>query len=1016
MKLNTLLIIIIAAFVGKISAQTVSTDPEFPTPSRAVTVTFDATGSELQGYTGDVYVHTGVIIEGEENWQYVIGNWGVNNEQPQATRISTDLYQIKITPTVTDYYGVQAGEIVKELCMVFRSSDATMQSRPDFFIPVYSEEGLRITSPDSTAIFSLGDDVLIEAVALFATDMTLYVNETEQTSVTANELSYTYTAVQTGNNTIRVVATDGIETIEETSHFFVREANAVADLPSADLHDGINYIDDNTVTLVLYAPFKEFVFVKGSFNNWELTQENQMTQTPDGNRYWITLNDLTPGQEYIYQYVIDGELTIADPYCDKISDPWNDQYINNNTYPNLIDYPSEHTSGIASVFQTAQEPYQWQTTDFQPPANEDLIIYELHIRDFIHAHNYTTLIDTLSYLKTLGINAVELMPVNEFEGNSSWGYNPSFYFAPDKYYGPKNDLKAFIDSCHANGMAVISDIVLNHSYGQSPLVQMYFDPTAGEDGQPTPENPWYNVSSPNTDYSWGFDFDHESQDTKDFVDRVNSYWLEEYKFDGFRFDFTKGFTNTPGNGWAFDQARINILKRMAGEIWSFNPSAYVILEHFADNSEEIILADYGMLIWGNLNHAYSEAAMAYEDGWDFSWTSYQNRGWSMPHLISYMESHDEERMMYRNLNWGNTSGDYDITEPETALERVKLASVFFLTIPGPKMLWQFEELGYDYSINHCPDGTIDENCRVSEKPIVWDYYDEPKRRELYDFFGTIIELRTSYDVFRTEDYTISAEDAVKEIILNGDTMNIHIIGNFDVESQSKVPSFSPQGTWYEYFTGTEINTPESMTLAAGEYRLYTNKKIPGFEYAVPPVAADVSFTGELTVGDTLSGTYSYSDANNDPEGESIYQWYTAAAANGAGTEAIAGANELQYILTGKEKDKYIALGVTPVAESDNESTGKEVRSDFEGPAEGIEETTIYPNPLDQNELTIMGEKPFKTIIIYDRNGQKLFETELPAGTRQTIETRALQNGFYIIQLKNENTSEYKKLQVIKNNQ
>jgi glycosidase len=837
--------------------------------------------------------------------------------------------------------------------------------------------------------------------------MTLYINETEVNTVSAAEFSYIHIADLAGTNTIRVVATDGTETVEETASFFVREDNTTEDLPSANLRDGINYIDDNTVTLVLYAPFKEFAFVKGSFNNWELSQANQMKRTPDGNRYWITLDGLTAGNEYIYQYIIDGEITVADPYADKILDPWNDQYISESTYPGLIEYPQEHTDGIASVFQTAQEPYQWQTTAFEPPANEDLIIYELHIRDFIEAHDYKTLIDTLPYLKNLGINAVELMPVNEFEGNSSWGYNPSFYFAPDKYYGPKNDLKAFIDSCHANGMAVISDIVLNHSYGQSPLVQMYFDPTAGEYGQPTPENPWYNETSPNQSYSWGFDFNHESDDTKRFVDRVNRYWLEEYKFDGFRFDFTKGFTNTPGDGWSYDAARINILKRMADEIWAVNSNAYVILEHFADNSEEIILADYGMLVWGNLNHSYAEASMGYISDSDFSWASYQNRGWNMPHLISYMESHDEERMMFRNLNYGNASGSYDITEKETALERVKLAATFFLTIPGPKMIWQFEELGYDIS--------IDEPCRVCEKPILWNYFGEPDRHGLYDFFGNLIKLKKNYDVFNTDNYSISAEGAVKEIILSGDTMNIHIIGNFDVESQTTVPSFSPQGTWYEYFSGTEISTPVSLNLAPGEYKLYTSKKIPGFEYAVPPVASDVSFSGDITIGDTLTGNYTYSDANNDPEGESIYQWYTAAGANGAGTEAIEGANERFYVLSANEKDKYIAFGVTPVAQSDNESIGEEVRSDFDGPAESIEQTTVYPNPLDQNVLTIKGKTPFESISIYDRSGQKLFEEILPAGTQQSIETHALQNGFYIIELKTANSVEYKKLQVIKNN-
>ncbi|NOZ04318.1 MAG: hypothetical protein GXO92_06915 [FCB group bacterium] len=101
------------------------------------------------------------------------------------------------------------------------------------------------------------------------------------------------------------------------------------------------------------------------------------------------------------------------------------------------------------------------------------MIYELLVRDFIDRHDYQTLIDTLDYLEKLGINAIELMPINEFEGNSSWGYNPSFYFAPDKYYGTRQDLKLFIDECHRRGIAVIMDIVLNHTYGQSPLVSGY---------------------------------------------------------------------------------------------------------------------------------------------------------------------------------------------------------------------------------------------------------------------------------------------------------------------------------------------------------------------------------------------------------------------------------------------------------------------------------------------------------------------------------------------------------------
>ncbi|MFM8294360.1 MAG: alpha-amylase family glycosyl hydrolase, partial [Microcystaceae cyanobacterium] len=98
----------------------------------------------------------------------------------------------------------------------------------------------------------------------------------------------------------------------------------------------------------------------------------------------------------------------------------------------------------------------------------------------------------ISYLRKLGVNAIELMPVMEFNGNESWGYNPTFMLAPDKAYGPKNELKRLIDICHKNGMAVILDIALNHQDLPNPLVMMDFDFTAGK---PTAGNKWFNPAA-----------------------------------------------------------------------------------------------------------------------------------------------------------------------------------------------------------------------------------------------------------------------------------------------------------------------------------------------------------------------------------------------------------------------------------------------------------------------------------------------------------------------------------------
>ena len=821
MKLNVLLFIGLFVQLNGFN-QIVTTDPEYPTQDASCIVYFDATGTDLQGYTGDVYAHTGVTVNGTQ-WQYVISDWNTNIDKAKLTNIGIDIYQLDITPTIREYYEVlDSLDIISEMCFVFRSSDGGTQTHPDIFIDVYGSELIVvIQKPESSGFFTeLNELIEVMATSPLADSMFLYVNDVEVKAIADIVLNDTILADNFGSywteQWVKVMAKNETDMVVDSFSYIVIPESPVAELPEGVI-DGINYIDESTVILSLYAPEKNYVFVVGDFNDWEVGEANYMNKTPDGDRYWIQLDNLTAGEEYAYQYFIDGAIKIADPYCEKVLDPWNDQYIPEETYPNLKPYPTGKGDGIVSVLQTNQEEYEWQTTGFEPPAITDLVIYELLIRDFTDAHDFKTMKDTINYLKKLGINAVELMPVNEFEGNLSWGYNPSFYFAPDKYYGPKEDLKAFIDECHSNGIAVIFDIVLNHAYGQNVMAQMYWD---SENNQPAANNPWFNTVSPNPDYHWGNDFNHESPDTKAFVDRVNRYWMSEYKFDGFRFDFTKGFTNTPGNGWNYDPARIAILKRMADSIWAYNPDAYVILEHFADNNEEKELANYGMMLWGNMNYNYCEASMGWTSNSDFSWASYQSRDWNNPNLVAYMESHDEERMMYKNITWGNSTTGYNIKDTTIALQRIPLAAAFYFTLPGPKMIWQFEELGYDY--------TIDYNGRTGEKPIRWDYFNDYRRKLVYNLFSELIKLKKNFETFKTTDYSISVSGAMKRINLNHASMNVTVIGNFSVEENSIIPNFQHTGMWYDYFYGDSINVTsvtETISLSRGEFKIYTDVKL-----------------------------------------------------------------------------------------------------------------------------------------------------------------------------------------------
>lgn len=836
-------------------SQVVVSDPALPFDNQPVTIIFDATQGSggLKDYTGDVYAHTGVLTKGSTgtwDWKYVKTSWGENTADTKLTRVDgeANLYELSITPSIREYYGVPASDTISHMAFVFRSDfpytgstyyEGKDAGNNDIFVEVY-EEGLNvsISSPGRTLIADKNTDIAFAASSTAEVSMSLYLNEAEVKTETTLNLTNTFNFAESGDYWIKVVADDGNTVVMDSVFVHILGDQVMTTLPDG-MQEGINYVDDHTVTLVLYAPLKQHVFVIGDFNDWNPYGDFRMNL--DGDRYWCTIDGLVAGTEYAYQYLVDGNLTIGDPYADKVLDPNNDKWITDETYPGLKEYPTGLTDGIVTVLQTGQAAYQWQN-EFVSPDQSNLVIYELLVRDFIASHDWKTLNDTLDYFSSLGVNALEIMPFNEFEGNESWGYNPSYYFAPDKYYGPKDDLKAFIDACHGRGIAVIMDMVFNHSFGQSPLVRLYMN----EKGYPTAENPWYNEDYYLDDedgwyqarhpYSVGYDFDHSSLQTQAFIDRVNSYWMEEYKIDGFRFDLSKGFTQkvtftgydevnnvalyNEGAASQYDAERIGYLKRMADQIWSVNPDAYVILEHFTDNSEEKELAEYGMMTWGNLNYNYNEATMGWNDNGksDFSWISYQKRGWSVPHLVGYMESHDEERLMVKNLLYGNAQGDYDITELVTALSRIELAGSFFFTIPGPKMIWQFGEMGYDYSIEY--------NGRVGNKPIRWDYYES--RERLRKVFTALINLRLAEPAFTSGNYTLTTSSALKRIEINHADMDIRIIGNFDVKSGTITPLFSKTGTWYEYFSGNELQVDDVnmvIELAAGEYRIYTTKQL-----------------------------------------------------------------------------------------------------------------------------------------------------------------------------------------------
>ncbi|MFZ9215399.1 MAG: alpha-amylase family glycosyl hydrolase, partial [Sediminibacterium sp.] len=508
MKIFVLLCCLIAA--ASAHAQLLRTTPAFITETtNSITIFADATKGNkgIINATGDIFVHIGAITSlstSSSNWKYVPVSWGVADNKVKCTKLANNVWSFTITGGLRNFFGMtSASETIQKIAILFRDATGSQVLRnadaSDMYIPVYENNlAVRIDSPLIQPTFvpvlepiakAVGDTISIAGVANASSALSLFVNDSLITSTTGTSIAHKFIVQKVGTQKVLLQGVSGSVTGKDSISFLVTGATNLVGLP-AGVKDGINYEPgDTSVTLVLYAPKKSSITVTGDFNNWTPGLSHVMKMTPDSLRFWVRLTGLTPGVEYAYQYIIDGALKVADYNTNKVLDPWNDPFIAAATYPNLKPYPTGKTTEIVSVLQTAQAKYKWNDANFVRPNKKNLVVYELLLRDFVAKHDFQTLKDTLPYLKKLGINAIELMPFSEFEGNSSWGYNPNFFFATDKYYGTPEAIKSFIDAAHQHGIAVFIDMVLNHLFGSSPLAKMYWD---GTNIKPAGNNPWLN--------------------------------------------------------------------------------------------------------------------------------------------------------------------------------------------------------------------------------------------------------------------------------------------------------------------------------------------------------------------------------------------------------------------------------------------------------------------------------------------------------------------------------------------
>lgn len=836
----SLIALLLIVGISQLAAQVVETNPAIvQEDSQNITITFySSRGSGGMKGSTNCYAHTGVITTkstSDSDWKYA-PSWGDNSEKYKLKLVGTNKFRLTI-PDIRSYYGItDPEEKVLKLAFVFRNADCSKEGKnedgSDIIVNVFASGlAVDITSDATNGIVPASKGTVNFSVATStAANIKLFLNSTSSTPIAsvdnATTLSTSYTFPE-GDYSVIAQAVAGDKTVTSETVICSRGESKAATAPNAE-KKGVQVNASGDATFYLYAPGKTNVMLIGEWNDYKPT--NAQVMSYEGNKYFFTtVKGLDMNKEYAYYFLVDDAITVADPYSKLILDPWSDKYINEKSeiYPNLKPFPNSKVgSFIISLFKGNQDSYNWEVTDFKAPASKDLIIYEILLRDFTESKSLKGAIEKLDYIKSLGVNAIELMPVFEFSGNNSWGYNPSFYFAPDKAYGTPNDYKLFIDECHKRGLAVIVDVVFNHATGDHPWCKMYWDATTNK---PLATSPFFNVDAPHN-FSVFNDWKLEKEDVKAFFCDVLKYWIKEYKVDGYRFDLAKGLGDS--NSYASDydasnynSSRLATTTRFTNTIKEANPNAAAIFEYFVSSSEEDALAKVGGLSWNNMNNAGKQYAGGYSSNSSFAGGNNTGR-------VSYIESHDEERNAFFQSEYGADGVKGNLA---ASMRRLGSEAALYFLLPGAKMMWQFEEMGYDVS--------IDEGGRTGEKPLHWEYLEDADRKGLVESYSEILNIRKVLNstLYNGGEFYVTASvsnwESGRFITARNKTTGVEMAVIVNPTFGSKTFNYTfdnPTGKYY--INSKSYNTDPAVDYAAGKvtlpghsYVVITNKEISGVE-------------------------------------------------------------------------------------------------------------------------------------------------------------------------------------------
>ena len=763
MKRLSLILMMALWLAGMARAQVTTSPSPLQEDSQDIWIYFHADqgskGLIGQPASDPVYAHTGACTD-KGDWRYA-PNWLDNSAKYQLEYVEPNVWRLYIGD-IRQYYGItDPTETVSRLAFVFRNANGSREGKTasggDIFVDVLQSglqislqsdlEGSVITADQSTVTFTVG--------ATKNATISLKVNGDLIGEAQGKELVAQHTFSNPGDYTVTATAVADGETATSTLNLYYMSAAQTKPYPGGNPVMGAVDNGDGSVTFCLAAPGKRSVSIVGSWNDYALNDAGAMYCDNTGGieYYWQTVKGIKQGETYLYYYLVDGTIAVGDPYARLVLDPANDKYIPESVFPGLPAYPVEKIQDVClAVYKSDINAYDWKAADFKGADKDNLIIYELLLRDFTGTEGKALgdgtvrgAIEKIPYLKSLGINAVELLPITEFNGNISWGYNPNFYFAPDKAYGTPDDYKEFIDRCHQEGIAVILDMVFNQSDWHHPWYRMY---AVGQ-------NPMYNATAPHA-YSVLNDFNQgHPLVRKQWADCVK-YWMEEYKVDGFRFDLVKGLGDNDSYANAgdaatnaFNQSRIDNMRAIQLAMAEVNPDAYFINENLAGAEEENAMAAFGQLNWSNLNEQGCQFAMGYQDnsGLEGFYAPNWNRTWGS--TVSYLESHDEQRLAYKQKQFGVTA----VKSTKNAMQRLGSAAAQMLMSPGAHMIWQFSEMGNEENTKNADGGN-----NTDPKTVNWALLDNQYRAGLANCYAELAAIRNGNPQLFSQDASFIAAD------------------------------------------------------------------------------------------------------------------------------------------------------------------------------------------------------------------------------------------------------------------